>query len=103
MINYYQQGDVLLFEETLPKTDLMELKTNIVEEGEATGHAHRLYGDGFTMLQNPKTKERYLKIVSGTPLRHEEHHEQVLPPGVWRIGKVREKGMFDDIVAPVVD
>lgn len=102
-MNYYQQGDVLLFIEKIPKSAKEDLKTHIIEHGEHTGHAHRLTSQDFVHLQNPKTKERFLRIVKETTIAHEEHNPITLPPGDYRIGRVREKGMFDDLIAPVVD
>lgn len=98
---YIQQGDVLLFLENLPN-DLEELKTNIVMTGEST-HKHKLNGDSFKIFEEPKTKVKYLRLVKSTELTHEEHGMIVIPPGEYRVGQVREKGMFDDLIAPVVD
>jgi hypothetical protein len=100
---YYQQGDVLFFSEDIPKS-LDNIDTPIVEHGEHTGHAHRLQeADEYEHLQHPNTKERYLRIVRPATVTHEEHMPVTLPPGEYRIGRVREKGMFDDLIAPVID
>lgn len=99
----YEQGDCLFFAEPIPKDKMEKIKTKVIEEGEATGHAHRLHTEEFEHLINPKTKERYLRLAKPSKVRHEEHEEITLPPGEYRIGRVREKGMFDDLVAPVVD
>lgn len=98
-----QQGDVLFHKiKNIPK-DLEELKTNIVQEGEATGHAHRLHGNGFEMFHDKKTKRRFLKIVDSTPLRHEEHKEILLPTGDYEIGIVQEYDHFDEEARTVID
>lgn len=99
----FAQGDVLFFTETINSKGLEKLKTNVIEEGETTGHAHRLDSKDFEHLINPKTKQRYLKLLRPTTVRHEEHDPITLPPGEYRIGRVREKGMFDDLIAPVLD
>lgn len=99
----FQQGDVLFYvNETLPK-NITELKTDIVQEGEATGHAHRLYGDGYQLYEEPKTKTKYLKVVRPTELKHEEHHAFVIPPGEYRIGIVREYDHFTEEARQVAD
>lgn len=96
-----QQGDTLYFPiENLPK-DLEKQKDNIIQHGEATGHAHRLI-NGEIYIE-PKSKVKYLRLIHPSDIIHEEHHSVTLPPGAYRIGIVREKGMFDDLVAPVVD
>lgn len=57
-------------------------------EGEVTGHTHRVAasdawveGDG---------EERSLEAPSGTPITHEEHGTEVLPPGQYHISRQRE-------------
>lgn len=98
-----QQGDVLFHKiESIPK-NLTEQKTNIVQEGEATGHAHRLYGDDYKMFIQPETKKRYLRVVKETPLKHEEHKEITLPEGDYEIGIVREYDHWDEETRAVID
>jgi hypothetical protein len=98
-----QQGDVLFYKMKKMPKDLEEQKTNIVQEGEATGHAHRLSGNDFKMFIEPKTKKRYLKILSATPLRHEEHKEIILPEGEYEIDIVREYDHFHEETRRVLD
>jgi hypothetical protein len=98
-----QQGDVLFYKmKSLPK-NLEEQKTNIVQEGEATGHAHRLSGTNFQMFIQPETKKRYLRIVKATPLTHEEHKKIDLPEGEYEIGIVREYDHWDEESRAVID
>jgi len=99
---YIQQGDTLYYPEALPE-GLELLNTNVVQEGEATGHAHRLSGDSFQLYQHPKTKEKFLRLVEPTALRHEEHKEIILPPGDYRIGIVREYDHFSEEARKVAD
>lgn len=99
-MTYYQQGDTLYFPENVP-SGVKELKTNIVQEGEHTGHAHRLQGDGFVLYQKDRTK--YLRVLTATPLTHEEHEEIVLPPGTYRTAIVREYDHFDEEAREVLD
>lgn len=96
-----QQGDTLYFPvETLPN-NIQKQEDNIIQHGEATGHAHRLMeGEIFT---EPSTKVKYIQLARPSTVVHEEHAPITLPPGAYRIGIIREKGMFDDLIAPVVD
>lgn len=84
-----QQGDVILFPEPIPK-GVDELNGNVVQEGEHTGHAHRLFDGGYQLFENPKTKERYLRVVTPVSFRHEEHHALIIPPGDYRIGIIQQ-------------
>lgn len=99
----YQQGDTLYYPvDSIPK-GLLKLDTDIVQSGEATNHHHRLHGDGFQLFENPKTKEKHLRLVKPTSLKHEEHHEIKLPPGDYRIGIVREYDHFKEEARQVAD
>lgn len=101
---YYQQGDVLLFAEDINLDSMVKVKSNILAEGEATGHAHRLETDSeFDLMENPKTKERHLKLVKPTKLYHEEHKPIEIPPGTYRIGIVKEFDHFENEARRVAD
>lgn len=98
----YQHGDVVLVETTKLPAGLTPIKTNVLQEGEMTGHAHRLYGDGFTVFEDVK-KNKYLTLVEPVSLRHEEHHEIVMPPGDWEVRIVREYDHFKEEARRVAD
>ena len=98
-----QQGDVIFHLEKIPEGKFSKIKTNVIQEGEATGHAHRLHDGEYEFIQDTKTKERYLRVVKDSVVRHEEHKPITLPPGDYRIGIVREYDHFDEEVRAVVD
>ncbi len=99
-MKYLQQGDVLLKPCEIPKS-AKDIKTNVLQEGEHTGHAHRLYGDGFTIYQDKDTK--YLRLVEPVMLKHEEHKEISLPAGDYVIGIVREYDHLEEEARNVID
>lgn len=100
-VKHIQQGDVI-FKPVNSLPNNLELQTNtVVQEGEHTGHAHRL--DQGEVFFEKQTNKKYLRLVEPTYIRHEEHAPIKLPAGMYEIGIVREKGMFNDLVAPVVD
>jgi len=102
-INYIQQGDVLLIlGEQLPE-QAQKQSTNVVQEGELTGHAHRLFDGEFEVYQQPETKTKYLKLVTPTALRHEEHKQLNLPGGAVRIGIVKEWNYDEEESRKVLD
>lgn len=101
MTNQEQQGDVICVPVKEIPNECEKQKDNVIQHGEATGHAHRLI-NGEIFIE-PKTKVKYLRLVQPSDIVHEEHGPLTLPPGAYRVGIVREKGMFDDLVAPVVD
>jgi hypothetical protein len=102
---YLQQGDCLFFPlKKLPsENELHQIKTNVVQEGEATGHAHRLHDEDAVVYEHKETKTKYLRLLKATPLRHEEHKEIILPPGDYRVGIVREYDHFTEESKSVAD
>jgi len=106
MEHYYQQGDVLIkaittMDKKLDK--LKPLKTNIVEEGEATGHAHRIVSDPSTYNIFKVGNSKYIRSSKVIELRHEEHKPVKIPPGTYRIEGVREFDHFKQEERRVVD
>ena len=98
-----QQGDVVFIESKLPKDAVLQKDFDgVVQHGEATGHAHRLYGNGFRMYQTPD-KRRFLKLVEPTMLKHEEHKEIKLPEKIFEVRIVREYNHWDEEVRAVAD
>lgn len=96
-------GDVRLFKiEELPE-GLVPFETQALAEGEVTGHAHRMQGDQCQVLVDPQTKVRYLRVVEPSDLTHEEHHTRTVPPGVYRIGIVRETDHIEGLTRRVLD
>ena len=109
---YFQQGDVLLYPIDFtgledPVTPIpnesVKLKTSSVQEGEHTGHAHRLSGSGYTIYEQPRTKRKHLRVISTSTLTHEEHLPQEIPPGDYEVRIIREKDHFNEMVRPVID
>jgi hypothetical protein len=84
----FQQGDVQLFPEALPE-GLTRLNTDVVQEGELTGHAHRLSEGEFEVYQDNANAIR-LRVITPTALKHEEHDTRTIPPGDYRIGIVQQ-------------
>ncbi|MBI3929764.1 MAG: hypothetical protein HY319_29760 [Armatimonadetes bacterium] len=82
----YRQGDVLIV--PAPKLPLGKpLKTNVLAEGEITGHAHRLEGDGRLVRSG---EELYLEVRDRSTLTHEEHGPVTLPKGLYQVIQQRE-------------
>lgn len=105
----FQQGDVVLVKiDSIPK-DLVKVKTDFLQEGEVTGHYHRLHGEGFQIFA-PKgvpydndTQRKHLRLVQPASLKHEEHNEIKLPPGDYEVRIVREYNHFNEEARRVAD
>ena len=100
-----QQGDVLLYSVTTLPTGLVKAKDNVVQEGEFTGHAHRLnLQSGDTeLLLDEATNTKYLNVKSATMLSHEEHNTIVIPPGLYKTDIVQEYDHFAEEARRVQD
>ena len=82
-----QQGDVLI--ETVNKIPerAKPRKDRVLAEGEATGHFHRA-GEGATVLEDGD--DLFLLVKKECQVTHEEHGTITVPPGEFRVRRVRE-------------
>lgn len=97
---FYRQGDVrfkrILSEKDLPADNKLIPTGVIVQEGEMTGHFHKLNGKGSTQAQvlidldHPNQKYVSVSGQEGALLQHEEHPELDIEPGVYKISIQRE-------------
>lgn len=101
-MSYFQQGDTLYFPKAKIPKDAKLLESNVVQWGELTNHKHALHDGEFQLFETPKGV-RFLRVVTPTALRHEEHHEIMLPPGEYKIGIVREYDPFEKLERRVMD
>ena len=91
-----QQGDVLFFQvsqqlnglpaqaQAVPRVD----RGLVIAEGELTGHAHVIEEEGAQLYSLDEIL--LLVVEEEVECRHEEHDTVYLPPGVYRVGGVRE-------------
>jgi hypothetical protein len=107
---YFRHGDVLL----IRVQDENELKGNeakliatgntVVQEGEITGHAHRLSGQTeiYANLENPD--EKYVAVVNGEAvLSHEEHKPITIDEGLYKVVIEREFDPTTEVTRKVYD
>ena len=74
---------------------------NIIAEGEATGHAHRLNGKDAAVFDTGQGVD--IECPNGGVVVHEEHHTIAMPPGKYMTGTVREVDHVTDEVRAVAD
>lgn len=88
-----RQGDVLVVRRAdIPEDSepLIAKSRVVLQEGEATGHAHAFYQPSqVTLFQTPK-KVRHLRVVETALLKHEEHTEVPLAPGAYDLPRQTE-------------
>ncbi len=98
-------GDVIVTMEKLPSNfeTMPIVKDACIAYGEATGHAHKIFGSNFELRECPKTKVRHLRVVEPVMLKHQEHDAVTIPPGEYRIGIQKEYDPFDKLTRQVAD
>ena len=89
------QGDVFFSKvRAIPQSVIRVSRSKrgfIIAEGEATGHAHVIDGD---IELYEKDGILFIKTVHEVEVRHEEHLPVNLPPGLWKVGTVKEYDPF---------
>ena len=98
-----QQGDVLL--RRLSRMPAGQAKTIakgrcVLAHGES-GHSHVLDQEDAELIEIGE--RMLLSIKNEGTVVHDEHKAQTLSPGIWEIGRVREKDWFQDMVRNVRD
>lgn len=63
------------------ETEKKKINTNVIEEGEATGHFHRANVDIYESVED---NCMLLRVLEKTPMTHEEHNEIELFPGNYK-------------------
>ena len=90
---YYQQGDLLLHEvKRNPKggevrMDATAVGQRVFAKGEQTGHAH-VTTDQVELIE--RGGQLFCRADVPFAVTHEEHKELTVPPGEYRIERVRE-------------
>ena len=98
---WFQQGDVTIKPvESIPE-GAEPVKTRVLREGEATGHAHVATGEGVQLFLLGETL--YMRVAAETEVVHEEHNPIKVPAGLYEIGAVREYDHFAEVTRPVFD
>jgi hypothetical protein len=91
---HHVQGDLILFKlPEMPSVVISEQRAGIVQEGEATGHSHRLKSNSQVLLLDPHIasngEHAILQLEKPDELVHEEHGKIKLEAGVWLVGRQR--------------
>jgi hypothetical protein len=99
-MDYYEHGDVLL----IPVKDFKgkEIKTNVIMEGEVTGHKHVIEEEKAELFMDDRNV-MYVEIKEPATLTHEEHGKIVVSPGNYRIDRVKEYDPFEKELRNVQD
>lgn len=105
----FAHGDVILNQVDAIPRGATPKKGNVLQHGEHTGHAHRLFPAVETGSRKPtfrlveKDGTLFAEVFDMTALRHEEHKEILLSPGAYKVGIIREYDPFEKVVRNVQD
>jgi len=97
----FRQGDLLIRKvPSIPKTAI-PTSTNIIAEGEKTGHNHELKGSHqvFEMLD----KQLYFEAKQDVILKHPDHNTLDIPKGRYIVEHQRRYDPFEDTQEEVMD
>jgi hypothetical protein len=108
-----RQGDVLFIPVSeLPARQFTKRETGIIQEGEATGHHHRIaILEDAEVLEAPSEDWRnpdpllYMRVgPNGIAIVHEEHNTVMLPANtLFKVHRAREYDYFQQMTRPVYD
>ena len=103
-ISKFSQGDVNVYvlkeKPTLTTTKYLD---NILVEGSG-GNKHKLVGRNFTVGKTNGGQFIIEVTGKGVSLAHAQHKPPIqLPVGYLLVDRAVEKGMFNDMIAPVAD
>ena len=105
MKNIIQQGDVIIEPcEVMPSGKAVKPGPRgfVLAEGEATGHFHAIAEvEGVECVE--KDGMFYIRVNKEKTVTHEEHNPVTIPPGVYRVRKVREYDHFAEEARAVED
>jgi hypothetical protein len=107
-------GDIDWFKiDRLPKGAAFvgEFTSHITQEGETTGHMHRVKSAAKFEVYKVKDKtendgivERWIYLLKApAEVSHEEHRTHVMEPGIYYIDQENEESAQDGLIHRVVD
>jgi hypothetical protein len=91
----YRQGDILFIEVAQINTDAKKIDSNIIVEGESTGHSHRAVGNEVQLYIHDGKK--YIETGKDVQIVHEEHKTIPLQKSKYMIVRQREYSGYDNV------
>ena len=83
----HRQGDLLIVKCDALPDGLKPRTSNVILEGEVTGHSHRLTKG--RILEDAQGRF-FLEVLAASQIVHQEHHTITLEPGYWEVVRQRE-------------
>ena len=87
MEKHYRQGDLLFIKKDVIPSRLKKRKSGIIQEGELTGHNHKLIGGE---VYEDEAGNVFLSVPESAQVVHEEHGPIDLEGGDYEVRRQRE-------------
>ena len=101
MSKLFRHGDLLIREiHSMPHT-AKPIHTNIIAEGEKTGHNHVL--NGSHQIYETVDNQIHFEAKQELKIEHPEHNTIIIPAGIYTVVHERHLNIFLDRVEEVVD
>ena len=104
METLYRHGDILLRAVgSIPATAKKQAsgQSFVLARGEATGHTHTLVGTSPEIYVDGD--DIFAKVLTETPLTHEEHKTIIIQPGTYKIVHEQQYNPFTKVLERVRD
>ena len=103
-----QQGDVLLQQVASVPSDATRVPSDgavVIARGERSGHRHVIKSDQAALwsLARDGVTELYLEVRAPVTIVHDEHRMLPIPPGIYRVGRVKEYDYFAQMERRIED
>jgi hypothetical protein len=83
----YRQGEVLFTAISTRPAGLSAVASNVIVQGEVTGHSHRLLGG---QVLSDAQGALFLEVLGAAQVIHQEHEAINLPAGCYQVTRQRE-------------
>ena len=100
-LRLFRHGDLLICEMDFVPTFAKPIPTNIIAEGEKTGHNHML--NGSHQIYETADNHKYFKAKQELKLEHPEHNTLIIPKGIYTVVHERSFNPCEDIEIGVID
>ena len=101
MTEVFRQGDQLIREISSIPSTAKPISTNIIAEGEKSGHNHVL--NGSHQIYQTDDKQMYFEAKQELKIEHPEHNTIMIPKGIYTVVHEISWNPFEDREVEVLD
>ena len=101
MTKLFRQGDQLIRKISSIPSTAKPISTNIIAEGEKSGHNHVL--NGSHQIYETDDKQMYFEAKQELKIEHPEHNTIMIPKGIYTVVHEISWNPFEDREVEVLD